>query len=444
MGVTDGEYGYSPGLGEVESKIRAQNAWVRDQHSAYVSVAYLGAMTPLAGGATISAVRRQLEGAYVAQMLANRPDSTTHGSPLIRLLIANDGVGDEQWPFVVGELARRVHGSDQLVAVTGLGLPSAATSEEVLALHDEHIPIVGAMATSGDLVAKGLATVSMPASVEVAAGVAYERPRARDAVLVYDVDKTDVYANELANEFAQQWRDGSLAREPFNSANDPTGDFRLMRNDRNLCRPTNTQGTVMGSDQALIFFAGREPELEGFVEQLAANNCLGPYEIVTGPDAANESDDMAYLSKLKPHGSVLVNYAGRTLPAEWAYGGLPVPKLFPDFRDTFDKSFRGETLDDGQALVGGDAVWTAIQVVFNIQAIGPVKVDIVASGLFHLGGSNAIASASGSIDLDNCGDRVYLPVAVVQMQFDGTVKRMIVASPQVPPSAALACPQGGG
>jgi transcriptional regulator with XRE-family HTH domain len=219
VGVTDGSYVFDPALADVEAKIAAENARVAGSGHT-VTVALLNLMTVNnTSPVPIAEVVNQLEGAYTAQYRANHTTDLGDPSPLIRLVLANEGSHENQWQPVVHQIEGMVGDKDPLVAVTGLGVSTTQTEDGAKDLAAHHIPMVGAITTADELNYKdipGFVRVA-PSTAELVQSLsAYlqhrhnqQRQDFDSAILVYDTnsdDSGDLFTKSLRNDLASGMR----------------------------------------------------------------------------------------------------------------------------------------------------------------------------------------------------------------------------------------------
>lgn len=182
-----------PDVNAVISRIVAENRRVRDQPKPYTRVGVLMPMTHAAGSAlSRTEIRHALQGAYTAQVQANRPASAELGdpTPLVQLVLANEGPDQNGWPDVVAALGRLTGGPHPLVAVTGLGISVPATRLAAEALSALEIPAIGAVVTADDMVAPWLFKVS-PSNHQYALALqAYLAQRPRSAPRTWSTTAT--------------------------------------------------------------------------------------------------------------------------------------------------------------------------------------------------------------------------------------------------------------
>lgn len=92
--------------------------------------------------------RHELQGAYLAQ---RRASLTTGAQPLIRLLVAHAGEGNQRQQPVVDQLLNKVEASEQLVAVAGLGASGTDTLQAISTLDSHGIAMIASRLTGDDL-----------------------------------------------------------------------------------------------------------------------------------------------------------------------------------------------------------------------------------------------------------------------------------------------------
>ncbi|MGW3999869.1 caspase, EACC1-associated type [Amycolatopsis sp. NPDC004772] len=291
VGVTDGSYVFRPELAAVERRIAEENQRVGGSG---VTVAFL-APFPVAGtGAlTVDSMRHQLEGAYTAQVEANRAE------PRVKLLLANTGASGAAWEPVVGQLA-----TSGPVGVIGLGISSASTLDAVRALSARGLPVVAGIATADDFDATTLPGVVRvrPANRQLVAVMSrYVATQAqwRPRVLVADADPGNLYARSLRADIADQLGGRSSPLETFSylSGNASPAGFAVV-----------TQG-ICATRAESVFFAGRTADLPAFLASVATRSCTDPVEVYV-PESVDE-------------------HLGRELRAELAAGKVSVTAFVP-------------------------------------------------------------------------------------------------------------------
>ncbi|GAB3429277.1 hypothetical protein GCM10027569_73950 [Flindersiella endophytica] len=437
-------------LADVEAKIRRENRWVRQQES-YVSVVLLG---PITRGKNdiISAegILHQLQGAFVAQRAANRTKQYG-GTPYVQLLIANSGSRAQQWQYAVEEIKHRGGSSDRVVAVVELGpsTPELQAGAVALAAYGERnpIPVVGSVITADQVAVSkaGLPTLVRVAptnSQEGAAAATYAKQAlgARTALLIQDVD--DLYSKSLATAFVREFADTShrfVARpESYSSGLDDPDPANLVLN----MRPEICGGG--GEKPDVVYFAGRSSALEALLDQLGAHPCDNdrPVTILTGDDASNLP--AGRMRAGIEEGLVQLRFTSLAHPDMWKPGDGrdPLAMRFTDAEtsDSFPALFQGESLDDGLAIMGHDAVLVTVRAIrATHRNVIPANVTQQLSQLH--GRSGAVVGASGAISFDQRGNPEDKTMAILQLRGNGSGCFLGLVSPstsgkQASPSCA--------
>lgn len=154
VGVTDGDASLPADLGlqAVLRKIKEQNDDVLRRGEPFVSIGYVVPLPIDATSGLLTALRHELEGAYLAQWRANHHDEGLGDTPLIRLLVVNVGDQARYQDTVIPEVIRRVADpADHLVAVAGLGQSLESTKQAIRSLSEAGIPMIASRLTADDL-----------------------------------------------------------------------------------------------------------------------------------------------------------------------------------------------------------------------------------------------------------------------------------------------------
>ena len=468
VGVTDGGFVFAPELALVMGKIHEENRWVLAQEDRpSVSIAYLVPL-PAQTNDLSEVLRHELQGAYVAQRRANHT-SELGDRPLIRLLVANAGEGNEQWRPVVDQLLSMVE-TDRLVAVAGFGTSLETTRQAIKALTGKRIPTVTARLTADDLSGgdPGFARVAPTNRDQVEAAVAALKRDAgvRRALLVQDINSGDPFSRTLGEAFAAEFPDAThTLLQPVEryDASIPGLANRFLQMMASICQQRPD----------IIFFAGRGDDLEDFVEALPGRPCQDfPVSLMTGDSGARtaivlrqqlDERDEALRDGLESN--VTLRYTAQAHPGSWAaamgsFSRDPIHYFQQSCANPacFTILFPGEPLDDGAAVVGHDAVVTAMRAVRLAVGEGrdldgdPVIPGEVIQQLNGFHGSFAVPGASGWISLDGNGDPVDKAVAILELKPDGTVAFVELSSPDgdqapfrppsLPPAGARSWPSG--
>ena len=402
IGVTDGSYVFSGELSTVLGLIGAENNRLGPGRDTTT----IGIALPMPhdghGVMTTAQVRHELEGAYIAQYIANNHGAET---PKIRLEIANVGHLAAHWGPVVERFAR----TRELRVVAGLGPSVRATKEAVRALNRRRIATIASVMTADDLHGgeKGVPSFARVAptnrdEVDAAlrAGMLTDR-----TVLVKDSNADDHYTRTLAEQFIAQ-RPKALS-EHYDSSSDGVAN-----------RLRDIASWLCDNERDRVYFAGRSEHLLQFVIKLDDGLCRErPFTVVTGDDASvlvldHEDPVHQRFSEALKKGQVTVLCTALAHPAQWNDSDMRWAETFDTFAREYGRRFDTGELDDGQAMMAFDCVTTAAHAVRrgtggnNMWAgiKGPLMVDGV----------------TGPIELGEEGNPVGKPVPLLRIKHDGT------------------------
>jgi ABC-type branched-subunit amino acid transport system substrate-binding protein len=288
VGVTDGSFEFDSQLAGVQDKIRKENERVRTQP--HVTVALLTPLLPNdVGSVTWERIRAQIEGAHVAQLVANEEQR----QPKVRLLLANPGSRQQEWRQVVDQLIEMAD-EERLVGVIGVGQSTANTQQTARALEAEGIPMVASVVTATDFNVEppvepgeparyinGFTRVSLTTGNQITALSDYlSEAGVSKAMLVYDSSETDLYTSTLYKEFKSAASGGELAisiESRFDIEASLDTQFREIMKD--LC--------IDGAPDTMLY-AGRAVLLDDLITNLRQRGCALDRRItlVTGSDAS--------------------------------------------------------------------------------------------------------------------------------------------------------------
>lgn len=444
IGVTDGGFVFSPELAKALGKIEAENRRVAQTGKPYVSIAYLVSLPTKADQdpSLFEIQRHELQGAHLAQLRANRTNELGD-QPLIRLLVANAGEESEQWQPVVGQLLAKVGSPDRLVAVAGLGESRAATQEVVVRLTAGGLPVIAARVAADSIGGQpGFARVSVTSSNQAKAAVAYLRkdPEVHRVMLISDVSRTDTFSTELAAAFTREAGVAGLTLlqpvEEYDSSQPGVAN-----------RFTDMLSSVCLHKPDVVYFAGRGNDLDAFVEALPGRPCLDtPINIMTGGSGSRTAIILG--QEIKAHKDSLQRglnanaallYTPQAHPGAWAaapgaFRPEPIRLFQQQCEDCFASLFPQESLDDGGAIMGNDAVVTAVTAIrkaagsrdLGEEPISPGEVIQALRGLHDL---DAVPGASGWISLGNDGNPTDKAVPIIQLHPDASIELLAVSSP---------------
>ncbi|RDG36629.1 ABC transporter substrate-binding protein [Streptomyces corynorhini] len=451
VGLTDGTYPFTTDLRALFRLVEKENREV-DQEAArsggtpYVSVVYLMGMSPGPGDSkNTESVRHELEGAYTAQYEANHARSQGR-SPRIKLLLADVGSRPAQSAYTLGQIQARLD-RDRIVAVAGLGTSRIDTKGMVARLNSWNIASFGSVITADDLEeSDGLVRVAPPNADEAAAAVQYLRSGTyakAKVLIVKDSNKDDLYTRTLAEKFGAGFPKERLAApEPmqYDSSKTPLATY-FINQMPNLCleRPD------------VVYFAGRGRDLPDFLAPLAERQCSGSeLTVVSGDDTSQvlQADGFNEVKQSLRKGNIKLVYTGLAHPGAWT----EAPRFFEATAiapfltgGTFRTAFRDDKLDDGQAIMGYDAVRTAVKAIRKAVPLENSNQKIerkdVMQNLSLLYDANAVAGASGWISVKNNGSPMAKAIPIIEIDGTGTTTTRAVVSgngtgtPYLPKSA---------
>ncbi|NBE56692.1 ABC transporter substrate-binding protein [Streptomyces boluensis] len=409
-GVSDGGHVFGR-LDEVSRAIEKENRRVTGGTLPYVTVALLIPMTtdehdPNRKAAVEGQIRHEVQGAYLAQRRMN-----DKGSPAVRLVLANPGLGSAHYEAVAAELDEMARSKeDNLRAVVGFDMSEKNTKNAIRHLtEDLRIPVVGGPITASDLTMDGLARIVPPNEdqAEVLAGLPGDG--GDNVFLVEDTRPGDSYVDTLRDAFNEKRPRGALESEQYRSSggsdDDPSlaGDFENIA--QNICQS--------GAED--IYFAGRPPQLRMLVQELGDQPCArteNSFRIITGSGASTvdsyvPSDELAQWRRALSR--VTVEYAAVGHPDAWEESEAPEAE---DARAEMRRlksaaaALGDADLEDSRLMTIYDATRTAVTNIRR-QAEGGKRIprlDEVASGWHQLKSVNKIRGTTGWICLDNQGN----------------------------------------
>ncbi|KAA2261796.1 ABC transporter substrate-binding protein [Solihabitans fulvus] len=448
--VTDGSYVFNESLRAVEGLIRTENQRVADSHLDYVRVVFTDPMSPVPGvdPNTHESVRRDVEGAYLAQLAWNRPNGKPP-VPQIQLFLADEGSQLGAWQATAAAI---VH-TDRVVAVAGLGVSVDNARSLVAELARHKIAIVAGAITGDHMTLSkdepgpvpGMVRVAPTNSDEAAATLYYldrdpEVPDNATVVVVQDQNNNDDFAATLGSAFVQtleadKTRGHTIAQPGM------VYDSRLTASGTILAAAANR---VCDQHADVVYFAGRGNALQGFLGGLASRSCASARHltVVGATDLLRQAGETMWRSGQSANMTVIspaitnpdmwsrdANAASAETSARFtAHCGTCFPTLFP-----------GESLADGDAVLSHDSVWTAAIAIRQVVEAGVAAPTpgAVAQSLNEL----KVDAASGWIcAFDANHNPVNKAIPIVKIDQDGKVSYLSLSSPKgVPPSGG--CPQ---
>jgi hypothetical protein len=438
VGLTDGSYPFTKDLRTVFRLIEKENQEVTDEAAGsggtpYVSIVFLVDMSPGTGdSSTAESVRHELEGAYTAQYEANHHRSQGQ-TPRIKLLLGDIGKAEAQRSYTLGRIEER-RDTDRIVAVAGLGTSLTATEAMVSQLTDSDIAAFGSVVTADVLEEiRGLVRVAPPNADEAAAAVQFlktKRYATSTVLIVQDANEKDLYTQTLAAEFREEFPENRLAApEPMQYDSSKTQLATYFSNQMaNLCL----------EKPGVVYFAGRGRDLPDFLAPLANRQCKSTELTVISGDAASHTTQTAGFSEVKQalqNGNIRLVYTGLAHPGAWT----KAPEYFDTYAiapfrtgGTFSTTFQHEKLDDGQAIMGYDAILTAVKAIRKAVPLENSNQKIerrdVLQMLTLLYDANAVSGASGWISLQNNGSPKDKAIPIIEIGRNGETTTVAVVS----------------
>ncbi|GLY43299.1 hypothetical protein Amsp01_093220 [Amycolatopsis sp. NBRC 101858] len=403
VGVTAGSYVFRPELAAVEHRIAEENARVESGGGPAVTVALM-APFPVGNGNSVfslDSIRHQLEGAYAAQVAANRL------TPEVRLVLANEGASEGAWEPVAGRLAGMTSGAAPLVGVIGMGVSSPETLQGVRALGGKGVPVVASLVTADDFDEEPLNLLRVrPPNAQLAAVIArYIRDRnfRGKAVLVGDTDSGNLYAQSL--------------RQDLKDRVGPTVESMTVHGyvgshgSRSATFPNVVRG-FCDTRPELVFFTGSQGDLAGFLDTVAAFDC-GPIEVV----AVEPGDvllDRDRRARLAAAGVAVTAF----IPAGWAAPSGPAPEnpaRYQRYRDDFaEAGFDPAGAAAAEAVSTHDALMTLVTAVYATRPAGPASPAAVTAQLSNLHGPLSVPGAEEDLDFGPHGVPARKAVGIVR------------------------------
>ena len=430
VGVTDGSFHFSEHLAKVEDKIYAENKRIKDAKKEYVSVAYMTSFTLTDDDSNSpESVRRELEGAYLAQYRNNQGDQD--GEPKIRLLVANVGSKAEQWEYTVERLAELKDSDDRLVAVAGLGSSTDVTRAAMKRLAEHKLAMVGSVITATNLSdIPGLVRVAPTNRDEAHAAAAYlKRSGTKTALVIQDEAEGNLYAKTLGEEFSKVFPDRAGHRLVGETSTYDSGQNSWKNELRWMTGPLCNQKPEM------VFFAGRGVHLTHFLDALSNRTCPEQrFTVMAGDDTTNVTP----FELAKAAGSGIdVLYTGLAHPDLGQKDNKAVnPAAAKQVRagGLLDQWFHEDPREDGQAIMAHDAVLSAVQGVRMAAANdGTITGEAVTRMFRQMEHPQEVPGASGFISFANNGDPRNKAVPILRLRPNGSVVLVEVSAPRGEP-----------
>jgi ABC-type branched-subunit amino acid transport system substrate-binding protein len=344
---------------------------------------------------------------------------------------------------------------DWLVAVAGLGISLDTTRRAIATLASNGIPMVAARLTADDLSTdpqrdgsesdpeqdgiEGLVRVAPTNSDQAAAAVAYLKDRPHKTLLVQDIAKGNPYVQTLGQTFTTAFR------KAFSDVGE-TLIPQVEEYDSSKPGVPSTFVEMMPSiclqQPDVVYFAGRGIDLQDFITALPRRPCLNhPINIVTGDSGVFAAAPLQRLSdeEQAQYANVTVRYTALAHPEAWTEAPDSfLPDSITYLRTSFETIFPNDSLEDGGAIMGHDAVLTAVKAIRRRQSLtaNPQPDTIPSPGVVinrmkRLHGDAAVPGASGWISLNGRGDPIDKAIPLLELRRDGTVAFVQLTAPSL-------------
>jgi hypothetical protein len=404
VGVTDGSYVFSPGLGPIERAIAQENAKVVGQKK-YATVALLTPMTPSA--VSLARIKDELAGAYAGQLAANG-SNPSQAHLAIQLVLANEGTSQEFAYGQVTSMLKKMHvAPTNLRAVIGMGISVKRTKLGAKNLSRAGIPMIGAVITADELDwphITGLARVVPDVAEEITTLKQYFQTHGGmgPAFMVEDSDTTDFYTSDLKKDMLAAFGKHIDSEAPYGPDTDLKTVFRIISN--NIC-PAGTE------TPPTVFYAGREAALPQFVKDLETSPNCGNKSVtlVTGADATGL--DPSLTTNQPRHGHVTVictdienpNVSAVTSDVRQIFAGIPGGTA---------------SLPDSWTIASYNAMTAAAEAISDtaVDAPGGIpKLSSVLSTIQNLNHASQVEGATGPFSIGPDGNVINPAIPVLEI-----------------------------
>lgn len=435
IGVTDGDFVFHESLAGIQGKIRAENAKVSGSGRA-VTVALLDPMTVTDTSAvTVEQLRYELEGAYTAQHRINNTAAVGDRRPLVKLVLANWGSHEKQWPTVVEQLEGMVNDAEPLVAVIGLRLSTVQTEEAAKHLSRHDIPMVSAIATADQLNygnIRGFVRAAPPNAEYVAAIQDYlrHRPALNSTMMVYDTNSdltynpetgtgSDLFTRSLRDDFDNGLANLALKKFPaqgFVGKSGPTAASPDLF--------TNITTNICAVKPEAVLYAGRVGDFDSFLQSLQNRVCPDTPLTVIAAGADFGVLQLRSQGKELRDKNLTIVYATETDAQGWVRGAPGTPRYFMDFYDQFRSlGLNPAHLDEGGAITTHDSLFIAAKAArlstrSHPDHALPNHVDVL-NQMLNLNSLDQVPGAAGQLSFSfrgkESGNPSNKPVPVIEI-----------------------------
>lgn len=447
VGVSDGSYDFfqssDRSLNLVTDTIVRQNEQSSALHDAnpqrpYVTIVFFSDLTPSTGPAAgRAAEREELQGIAVAQR--RQLDKGNDFDPVVRILIANGGVGMRHGEFVAQQLGALAKTEDPpIVGVVGLAESRVPTEKTIRALANVGLPVVAATLSADRLANNSMYYQVAPQNRRQAKVIASYAAYLRDfkvaglgggtltssVRIFYSSDQDDTYSANLHDDLKLEFEARGFAVESFPFT--PSGlNLRVLTLDGSDVGPASAAGRQNCDDyQGLVLYAARGiPDFAGFLA--GVEQCPTLPWIIGGDDVTRYVADpnLRRSQRAVPFSYMSFAVAPRASGEQEDNFYASLTQMFP-----FESSNEGRSLD-GHAALAFDATQSLITAVQYLRE-GAERIPITPTAVWHelsdihtaagdVSNTKALQGATGVIDFGGDVRRhvpINKPVAILQVQ----------------------------
>ncbi|MCH7230917.1 ABC transporter substrate-binding protein [Glycomyces sp. L485] len=420
VGVTDGSYVFDSRLAEIQADIKSENDWAAAEAEAQgTPMVKIGLLMPLTTTETsavnVDTVRSSLEGAYVALHRANRTRELGDPQPLVQLHLANEGSRQQGWEFAVAQLEEMTDDDVPLVAVMGPAIGTVSTRDAAARLSDHGIPVITGATTADDLDNAHIGNLlrTAPSNSDFVTAMRHYldgRPEGdlESGILVYDDVGQDTFVTSLRDAYeAQLGGYIQFSDQPFHGRSVEQGGSDVFYPiTQNIC----------SAEPDMVFFAGRAPDAEVFIEALSERVCRDSHLTVLFVEIGLYPRGEEVMELLDTGNITLLHATG--YDPGWARGEKAAPEGFADFHEHYRDlvNLDAAALDNGYAVTYHDSLAIAVRAVRITlpQNDGVPSADEVTENLLLLNTENVVRGATGTLSFNrnrngNPGGK-YVPV----------------------------------
>ncbi|THV37019.1 ABC transporter substrate-binding protein [Glycomyces buryatensis] len=420
VGVTDGSFVFDPALAAIQADIKAENDWAQaESESSGVALVKVGLLMPITTTANsavnLDVVLSSLQGAYVALHRSNHTVEFGDPQPLVQLHLANEGSVQQGSAMAVSQLVDMTDDEVPLIAVMGPAIGTETTRESVTRLSDADIPVITGATTADDLDNDSVENLlrTAPSNTDFATALRHyldDRPEGEleTGILVYDDIAQDTFVTTLREAYETQLGDYiEFSDQPFKGQSvEQGGPDVFYPITQNIC----------SAEPDMVFFAGRAPDAEVFIEALSERVCVAEHLTVMFVEVGLYPRGEEVLDQLETGNLTLLHATGAD--PGWARGEKAAPEGFADFHGYFQDLVDPDpvSLDNGYAITYHDSLAIAVRAmrITRPQDEGAPTAAEVTESLLLLNTDNTVQGASGTLSFNrnrggNPGGK-YVPV----------------------------------